>query len=103
VFAMLRDKDVAGVVEQIKDRIDRWFLAPTAGARGMDSHTLAAIVQPVAPGAQRFDSVREALAAARQAATADDRILIFGSFVTVAEAMCELQRSGHGPGGSKSE
>ena len=103
VFAMLRDKDVAGVVEQIKERIDRWFLAPTAGARGMDSQTLAAIVQPVAPDAQRFDSVREALVAARQAATSDDRILIFGSFVTVAEAMRELQRSGQGPGGSKSE
>jgi dihydrofolate synthase / folylpolyglutamate synthase len=103
VFAMLRDKDVAGVAEQLKGRIDRWFLAPTAGPRGLDSQTLASIVHPVAPTAERFNSVREALAAARKAAGPDDRILIFGSFVTVAEATRELQGGAQEPRGSKSE
>ena len=93
VFAMLRDKDAAGVVEQMAARVDRWYLAPTLGPRGLDSPALASIVAaPAVAGS--FDSIGEALAHARAAAAADDRIVVFGSFVTVAEAMRELQRGG---------
>jgi dihydrofolate synthase/folylpolyglutamate synthase len=95
VFAMLRDKDAAGVVEQMASRVDRWYLAPTSGPRGMDARTLQSIVQQAAAVAghaqARFDSVRDALAAARSAALPDDRIVVFGSFVTVAEAIRTLQ------------
>ena len=100
VFAMLRDKDASGVAEQLRDRVDRWYLAPTGGPRGMDALTLAASVHSTRAAIDRYDSVSEALAAARAAAGPDDRILVFGSFVTVAEAMRDLQRS---PRGSKSE
>jgi len=91
VFAMLRDKDAAGVVGQMAARVERWYLAPTPGPRGLDAGTLGALV-PAAALAGCFDSIREALAQARSAAAADDRIVVFGSFVTVAEAMRELQR-----------
>jgi dihydrofolate synthase/folylpolyglutamate synthase len=95
VFAMLRDKDAAGVVQQMASRVDRWYLAPTSGLRGMDAGTLQSIVQQVAAVAgreeARFDAVGDALAAARSAAQPDDRIVVFGSFVTVAEAMRALQ------------
>ena len=95
VFAMLRDKDAAGVVEELKDRVDRWYPAPTSGPRGMDARTLASVMRKDAAVAGRFDScfesVREALAAARAAAGPDDRIIVFGSFVTVADAMRQLQ------------
>jgi len=103
VFAMLRDKDAAGVAAQLRDRVDRWYLAPTGGPRGMDSHTLASSLEPAPAAMDRFDSVSEALAAARARAGPDDRILVFGSFVTVAEAMRDLQRSGQEPKASKSE
>jgi dihydrofolate synthase/folylpolyglutamate synthase len=102
VFAMLRDKDAAGVAEQMGSRIDRWYLAPTSGARGMDAQTLSSIVQQVAGIAgravERFESVPEALAAARSAAGPDDRILVFGSFVTVADAVRVLQPGSLQPG-----
>jgi dihydrofolate synthase/folylpolyglutamate synthase len=94
VFAMLRDKDAAGVVAELKDRVDRWYLAATSGPRGMDARTLASIVRTDAAVAERFscfESVREALTAARAAVGPDDRIIVFGSFVTVADAMRELQ------------
>jgi len=95
VFAMLRDKDAAGVVEQMGPRIDRWYLAPTGGPRGMDAQNLAWILQQVPAIAGRFQarfgSVPDALAAARSAAAPDDRIIVFGSFVTVADAMRVLQ------------
>jgi dihydrofolate synthase/folylpolyglutamate synthase len=98
VFAMLRDKDAAGVVEQMESRIDRWYLAPTSGARGMDAQTLASIVEHIPAVGGRFEppfeSVPDALAAARSAATADDRIVVFGSFITVADAMRVLRPTG---------
>jgi dihydrofolate synthase/folylpolyglutamate synthase len=98
VFAMLRDKDAAGVVEELKDRVARWYLAPTSGPRGMDARTLASIAQQVPALAGRieacFESVSDAFGAAQAAARPDDRIIIFGSFVTVADAMRDLQRDG---------
>ena len=71
----------------------------------MDSQTLAASIRSTQAAMNRYDSVAEALTAARAAAGSDDRILVFGSFVTVAEAMRDLQRSGQQlePRGSKSE
>jgi folylpolyglutamate synthase/dihydropteroate synthase len=50
------------------------------------------------PGADaaHFPAVSAALAAARRTARAEDRILVFGSFATVAAAMRSL--SGEGPG-----
>ncbi|HEX4584152.1 MAG TPA: bifunctional tetrahydrofolate synthase/dihydrofolate synthase [Burkholderiaceae bacterium] len=101
VFAMLRDKDVAGVAQQMGPTIDWWYLAPTSGPRGLDAPTLASIMQQVPAAAGRFESrfasVHDALAAARAAAAQDDRIVVFGSFVTVAEAMRDLGR-GQGAG-----
>jgi len=106
VFAMLRDKDAAGVFQQMGRRVDRWYLAPTSGQRGMDAGTLASVLQAhAAPSVRldaRFDSVGQALAAAREAAAPDDRILVFGSFVTVADAMRELHSDRREPRGADS-
>jgi dihydrofolate synthase/folylpolyglutamate synthase len=106
VFAMLRDKDAAGVFQQMSRRVDRWYLAPTTGQRGMDPDTLASVLQAeAAPSVRldaRFDSVGQALSAARAAAAPDDRILVFGSFVTVADAMRELHSDRREPRGADS-
>jgi dihydrofolate synthase/folylpolyglutamate synthase len=60
----------------------------------MDAQALEQILRGVPAAADRiasgFESVRDALAAARAAAAPDDRIVVFGSFVTVADAMREL-------------
>jgi dihydrofolate synthase/folylpolyglutamate synthase len=101
VFAILRDKDAAGVAEELRGQVHHWFLAPTSGARGLDAGALKDLVRPGAGRANCFDSVALALRAARAAAGPDDRILVFGSFVTVAEAMRELQIDGLAPKGSK--
>jgi dihydrofolate synthase / folylpolyglutamate synthase len=103
VFAMLRDKDTGGVAEQLRDQVHHWYLAPTTGARGLDTTTLASSVQAGAGAIDAYGSVSQALAAARAAAGGDDRILVFGSFVTVADAMRDLQREAPAPRGSKSQ
>lgn len=89
VFGMLNDKDVGGVVARVGKKIDHWYAAPTSGARGVSAATLARHVRAVVPAASVSEhvDVAGALASARKHANADDRILAFGSFVSVAEAM----------------
>jgi len=103
VFAMLRDKDAGGVAKQLETSVNRWFLGPTTGIRGQDAKALAAQVRAGVGSIACYESISEALAAARGEAGRDDRIVVFGSFVTVAEAMRELQRAAMAPRGSKSQ
>jgi dihydrofolate synthase/folylpolyglutamate synthase len=94
---MLADKDVTGTVAKVKDQVDRWFVAPSAGARGLAAdglveRMLRAGVQDTAGSdgrrtIERFATVADAYAAAAAAAGPDDRILAFGSFQTVAAVM----------------
>jgi dihydrofolate synthase/folylpolyglutamate synthase len=93
VFGMLADKDIAGVVEAIKTTIDRWYVATLPGPRGASAAAVAAILESagVAPSAVRtFDDVDAACNAARDGMTEADRIIVFGSFLTVAAALAAL-------------
>jgi len=90
VFGMLADKDIPGVVAAMTSLIDRWYVATLPGPRGASAAALAAALERagVAPHAMaRFDEVPDALAAARGSAGEADRIIIFGSFLTVAAAL----------------
>ncbi len=90
VFSMLRDKDIASVVGAVKGRIDVWHIAPLPGPRGVDVAELAAaLIHAGIPdrAIHRYASVAEAFAAARKVAAEADRIVVFGSFLTVAQAL----------------
>lgn len=89
VLGMLRDKDAAGVIDKVADRIDHWYVGGTAGPRGLPGQMLAEVVRERRPQAavDSFDDVAAAFDAAHRAAAADDRIIVFGSFLTVAEVM----------------
>jgi len=97
VFGMLADKDIAGVVQKLKSHVDMWFVADLPGPRGARADALAAIIATEQPWAEvrRFTSPAEALAAARAEAGTDDRITVFGSFLTVADVMSQ-RKSGSG-------
>ena len=94
VFAMLKDKDIAGVAAAVKDRITHWLVAPAEGPRGATAQHLAAELQHagVTAPVERFDDVAGAWRAACQIAADNDKIIAFGSFLTVAAVMCERQR-----------
>ncbi|HEX7606035.1 MAG TPA: bifunctional tetrahydrofolate synthase/dihydrofolate synthase [Usitatibacter sp.] len=89
VFAMLGDKDIGGVVDAMRGRIDRWFVAAANVERAAPAQKVAEILaQRGLEGATRtFATVPAALDAARREAGPDDRIVVFGSFHTVAEAL----------------
>ncbi|MFO1325600.1 MAG: bifunctional tetrahydrofolate synthase/dihydrofolate synthase [Burkholderiales bacterium] len=89
VFAMYADKDIGGVVAAMKPRVDRWFVAALPGPRGAPAERirdeLVAAGVPAAAIRMHAD-VAHAYAAARDAAGEADRIVVFGSFQTVAAA-----------------
>jgi dihydrofolate synthase/folylpolyglutamate synthase len=88
VFGMLKDKDIAGVVRAMAPRITRWHLATLQVPRGADSLHLKKILleEKIQNPAFEHASVAEALAAAKSEAAENDKIVVFGSFVTVAGA-----------------
>jgi dihydrofolate synthase/folylpolyglutamate synthase len=94
IFGMMADKDIAGVVNAIRHRVDRWLVCDLPGPRAAAAAELAGIIAKVGAGrtAEPFVSPAEALAFARANAGGDDRILAFGSFLTVAGVMSPLGR-----------
>lgn len=94
VCAVLADKDAAGIAAALAGQIDHWYCAGLAGERGRTGAALAERVRAGAvPGqVEALESVADALAAARRDAGADDRIIVFGSFYTVADALDTLDR-----------
>ena len=93
VFGMLADKDVDGVVRLLAPRIDVWHLAGTGGPRGLDSARLAGIVRGAGASGEilEYADPVAAFSAAKARAGEGDRILIFGSFLTVAAVMRYLK------------
>ena len=89
VIGMLADKDVAGVVRLLRDRVDHWLVATLPGPRGLNAAGLAAIVREagVTGDVVECDSPRSAYEVARGRAAEGDRIVAFGSFLTVADVL----------------
>jgi dihydrofolate synthase/folylpolyglutamate synthase len=95
VCGILADKDAAGIAAELRDCFDAWWLASTEGARGTSAALLAErIGAQVSTPMQLADDVALACAAASSAATALDRVVVFGSFHTVGPALEWLERQG---------
>lgn len=99
VFSMLADKDIAGVVNEVKHEIDAWYVAPIQHPRSASVSDLLSILSSVVPQAniKTFDSVSEACAHAQSDiqtcldADENDKIIVFGSFFTVSDVMQHLK------------
>ena len=83
VCGMLRDKDISGVLRTLAPRITRWHMASLSGPRAATAEELAQHVQ----GAECFASPASAFEAALSRANQDDKIVVFGSFLTVGEVI----------------
>jgi dihydrofolate synthase / folylpolyglutamate synthase len=94
VVGMLADKDIAGALAPLKDRVDVWHLATLSGPRGTRAEVLADLVRAGGLGGEVicYDTPIAAMQAARERAGESDRILAFGSFYTVAGALEALGR-----------
>ena len=99
VFSMLKDKDIRGVIDTVKHRIDHWLIAPITETRGTDTTRLKSDLENAAVPAtiSVFGSVAAAYTSACKQAGENDRIIVFGSFLTVADVMRERQRLATAP------
>jgi len=94
VFGMLRDKDIAGVVSLLATQIDRWYVCTLAPPRGARASDLAqALRQAGVHAVREFENPVKAYAAACSGAAENDRIVVFGSFHTVADVMAFRKHS----------
>ena len=89
VFAMLKDKDMAGVVAALDPHIDTWLAAGIDTPRGATPEKLDQVLQQcrVRGEIKICKNISDALRYAYNAAGENDRIIAFGSFYTVAEVM----------------
>lgn len=87
VCGMLSDKDAAGVAAALTAQVQHWYLGGLSGPRGQSAVQLAERMK--LPPTQRHlvPDVAAAYAAAQSAARAGDRLLVFGSFHTIAELL----------------
>ncbi|WP_293776866.1 bifunctional tetrahydrofolate synthase/dihydrofolate synthase [uncultured Oxalicibacterium sp.] len=96
VFGAMQDKDIAGVIAHLKGRIDHWCvtdlpLPRAASAEGLKQQMIAVDGDLANADAERtidtFANPADAFANALSRAGENDRIVVFGSFLTVAGVM----------------
>ena len=93
VCGMLRDKDATGVLRELAPRFNRWHFCTLPGPRGATAEELQGALRSTGSDAPSscHASAEQALAAATGAAGENDKIVVFGSFLTVGESMAWLK------------
>ncbi len=92
VFGMLQDKDAETVFALMQPWVDEWLLAGIPAPRGLSGEGLKLRLGRQQSGAQQvFASVADAVKFAQNNTVAQDRVVVFGSFHTVSEALAQLQ------------
>lgn len=94
VFGIMNDKDIDGVIAAVKPRVDHWRVATLPPPRGSSSGELRARLEAagvVGTAIREFHDPMAAYEGARGEAKETDRIIVFGSFLTVAAALASAQ------------
>jgi dihydrofolate synthase / folylpolyglutamate synthase len=87
VVGILNDKDIEAIGRVLETLIDVWILCSLPGSRGTTADVLAERLGASAKDAVRVESVVAGCELASESAKAGDRIVVFGSFVTVGPAL----------------
>lgn len=88
VFSMFKDKAIEQVVHILKEEFEHWFIAPLQSQRGACCTDIYDILLKQGIKAVTIcKTIPLAYQAAIKQANEGDRIVVFGSFLTVADAM----------------
>lgn len=89
VFAALADKDIAGVIGLLKERIDVWHVVDLDVPRAASAQLIAELIAASGSSARIhiYPTVADAFKAARSVAGENDRIAAFGCFKVVADML----------------
>lgn len=94
VFSMMKDKDIAGVIEIMNSVIHAWYFAPLANPRAASESVMRDIFSqsPVTRVCFGFTGFSDAFAAAKKQSQEGDLLLVFGSFFLVSDCLFELEK-----------
>jgi dihydrofolate synthase / folylpolyglutamate synthase len=103
VFGIMQDKDIDAVIAPMRELVDHWCVTPLPSPRTCSADTLAGKLEAFRPAGAKegdfsvtaFASVADAYANAVSRAEENDRIVVFGSFFTVAGVMAARKSSLH--------
>jgi dihydrofolate synthase / folylpolyglutamate synthase len=103
VFGIMQDKDIDAVIASLAEYIDHWCVADLPSPRSANAAELAAKLETLRPAgakegefsATAFATPAEAFNSAMSRAGENDRIVVFGSFYTVAGVMAARKNSLH--------
>lgn len=105
VFGAMSDKDIDGIISHMKPHVDHWCVTDLPLARAAKAADIAERLSEAGvegggtPDAehsiQTFSSPEEAYANARSRAGENDRIAVFGSFLTVAGVIAARKSEYH--------
>ena len=93
VFSMMKDKDIAGVLEIMNHVVYDWFFAPLANPRAATESVMREIFSQssVSRVSFGFADFAEAFSAAKSQSQEGDLLLVFGSFFLVSECLVEFE------------
>ncbi|MDR5761845.1 bifunctional tetrahydrofolate synthase/dihydrofolate synthase [Caballeronia sp. LZ035] len=101
VFGAMRDKDIEGVLTHLKGEIDHWNVTALPTSRGASAEQLESALRDAGvndgpdSSVSRFENPAAAFQDALSRASENDRILVFGSFYTVAGVMAYRKSQHH--------
>jgi dihydrofolate synthase/folylpolyglutamate synthase len=101
VFGAMADKDIDGVLKPMMDKIDFWYFCDLPTARASSAESLASRLRTLGfnegadSGIEVFSSPSLAYESALKKAGEGDRILVFGSFYTVAGVIAYRNAKAH--------
>ncbi|UCH48664.1 MAG: bifunctional tetrahydrofolate synthase/dihydrofolate synthase [Betaproteobacteria bacterium] len=89
VFGVLQDKEIDQIVSLLAPQIDGWYVCELPVSRAAPAEQVKRAVLRATDHelVAVFGDVASGLAAAQEAAREDDKIVVFGSFYTVSEAL----------------
>ncbi|GAB6141778.1 bifunctional tetrahydrofolate synthase/dihydrofolate synthase [Methylosoma difficile] len=94
VFSMMKDKDIAGVVEIISPLIEDWYFVPLNNPRAASEDLMREIFLQTSTlkVSFGFNGFAEAFQAAKKRAQPEDLLLVFGSFFLISECLHEFEQ-----------
>ncbi len=94
IFSMMKDKDIAGVLELMKPVVSDWFFAPLPqNPRAISVEKMRELFSKsgISAANTNFQNFTQAFATAKHNAKSGDLILVFGSFFLVSECSANLK------------
>ena len=95
IFSMMKDKDIASVLEIMNPVVHDWFFVPLANPRAATESMVQKIFSqsPVAKVSFGFTDFAKAYEAAKNQSQKGDLLLVFGSFLLVSDCLINLRKS----------